>query len=102
MIRQPDFISGDMIEKALEKVKRKKPNPFYTDIRFDSMLDRTCVEILHVGSFDEEPASFERLDRFAEEHGLKRRGVCHREIYLNNANRVEKEKLKTILRYAVE
>lgn len=102
MIRQPDFISGDMVKKALEKVKRKKPNPFYTDIRFGPMLDGTCVEILHIGSFDEEPASFERLNRFAEEHGLKRRGECHREIYLNNANRVEKEKLKTILRYAVE
>lgn len=102
MIRQPDFITGDMVQAALEKVKIKKPNPYFGDIRFGSMQDGTCVDLLHIGSFDEEPASFEKMNQFMKENHLERRGQSHREIYLNNANRVEKSKLKTILRYFVD
>lgn len=102
MIRQPDFVTEAMVWEALKKVMVKKPNPFYEEIRFDTMEDGKMVEILHIGSFDEEPASFQKMDEFAEENGLKRKGSFHREIYLNNANRTEKSKLKTILRYCVE
>lgn len=102
MIRQPDFITEDMVCRAMEAVKKKKPNPLYEEIRFNAMRDGKCVELLHIGAFDDEPASFEKMARFAEENGLKRDGSCHREIYLNHPNRVEKSKLKTILRFSVE
>lgn len=102
MIRQPDFITESMVCRALETVNKKKPNPLYKEIRFDTMQDGKCVEILHIGAFDDEPASFEKMAQFAEKNGLKRDESCHREIYLNNANRVEKSKLKTILRFSVE
>ena len=102
MIRQPDFITEDMVRRAMEAVKKKKPNPLYEEIRFDTMQDGNCIEILHIGAFDDEPASFAKMDQFAAKHGLERREGCHREIYLNNANRVEKSKRKTILRYAVK
>ena len=49
-----------------------------------------------------EPVSFEKMDQFSAAHGLQRSENYHREIYLSNANRVEKSKLKTILRYSVE
>lgn len=101
MIRQPDFITESMVQAALEKVKKKKPNPLYAEIRFDTMQDGPCIEILHTGAFDDEPASFEKMMQFAEKNGLKRTESWHREIYLNNANRVEKSKLKTILRFSV-
>lgn len=102
MIRQPDFITGDMVQAALEKVKIKKPNPYFEEICFGSMSDGACVDILHIGPFDEEPVSFDKMNQFIKENNLKRRGQSHREIYLNNLNRVEKSKLKTILRYLVE
>ncbi len=102
MIRQPDFITEGMVRRAIETVKKKKPNPLYEEIRFDTMQDGKCIEILHIGAFDDEPASFEKMDQFAEKNGLKRNKSCHREIYLNNANRVEKSKLKTILRFSVK
>ena len=102
MIRQPDFITEGMVRRAIETVKKKKPNPLYEEIRFDTMQDGKCIEILHIGAFDDEPASFEKMDQFAEKDGLKRNKSCHREIYLNNANRVEKSKLKTILRFSVK
>lgn len=102
MIRQPDFITKEMFFLALEKVKKKKPSLLLDEIFFDSMCDGTCVEILHVGSFDSEPESFEKMDAFAIENGFKRSKSWHREIYLNNANRAMKSKLKTILRYKIE
>lgn len=101
MIRQPDFITEEMVKAALEKAKKKKPNPLYDEIQFNTMQDGVCVEILHIGSFDEEPASFEKMDQFARENGLQRNRSFHRELYLNNANRVAKDKLQTILRYQV-
>lgn len=102
MIRQPDFITEDLFSSALEQLALKKPNPLYRDIRFESMQDGACIEILHVGAFDDEPASFAKMDAFALENGFKRTGHWHREIYLNNANRTEKSKLKTILRYPIQ
>ena len=56
---------------------------------------------MHKGASVDEPASFEIIDRYCMEHGYKRMGKEHREIYLNNANRTEKASLKTILRYKV-
>jgi len=100
MIRQPDFITEEMVCAALEKVKIKKPNPLYEKIMFDAIQDEKCVGILHVGSYDDEPSSFEKMDRFAEENGLRRISDCHREIYLTN--RTKADKLKTILRYQVK
>ncbi len=102
MIRQPDFICEDMVKAALERVKTKKPSPLSDEVSFGTMQDGKCVQILHIGAFDDEPASFEKMDRFALANGLERTESCHREIYLSNAKRVEKNRLKTILRYAVK
>lgn len=99
MIRQPDFIKVEMVCAALERVKIKKPNQLYEEIIFDTTHDGKCVEILHIGSYDNEPFSFEQMDKFAEENGLQRISDSHREIYLTN--RAKADKLKTILRYRV-
>lgn len=101
MIRQPDFITREMFEHALETVKSKKYNPYLTDVSFEKICDGRCIQILHKGAFDDEPASFEIMDKYCMEHGYRRMGKEHREIYLNNANRTEKANLKTILRYKV-
>lgn len=102
MIRQPDFITEDDFKLAVEKVAKKKPNVFYKDIYFDYMNDGKSVNILHVGSYDEEISSFEKMDLFCKENELTRKYDWHREIYLNNSNRTEESKLKTILRYCVD
>lgn len=102
MIRQPNFITNDIVDKAMEKVKKKKPNPFYEKVSFDTMQDGTCLEILHIGSYDEEPTSFKKMDEFAKQNGFRRCKTWHREIYLNNSTRVSKDKRKTILRYVIE
>lgn len=89
-------------DAALECAKVKKPNPLLEEIRFEIVQGGTCVQILHIGAYDDEPVSFAMLDKFTRALSLIRAESCHREIYLNNANRTEKSKLKTILRYMVK
>jgi Uncharacterized conserved protein len=101
MIRQPDFITEIMVNTALEKVRSKKPTPLLDEVHFETMQDGLSIEILHIGPFDNEPESFAKMDQFAKQNDLKRISDCHREIYLNNAKRVLKSKLHTILRYQV-
>ena len=60
------------------------------------MNDGKCVEILHIGAFDDEPISFEKMEKFMLVNNLERTNNYHREIYLNNANRIEISKIKTI------
>lgn len=101
MIRQPDFITREMFDNALEVVKSKKDDPYLANISFETICDGKCVQVLHKGAFDDEPVSFEIMNDYCLEHGYKRIEKEHREIYLNNANRTEKANLKTILRYKV-
>ena len=101
MIRQPDCITKEMFDSALELVKKKKSNSYLADISFETIYDGKCVQVLHKGAYDDEPASFEAMDNYCLEQGYERIGEKHREIYLSNANRTEKSKLKTILRYKV-
>ncbi len=101
MIRQPDFITIEMFDNALEKVKSKKDNSYLADISFETICDGRCIQVLHKGVFDDEPASFKIMNDYCLEHGYKRMEKEHREIYLNNPNRTEKDNLKTILRYKV-
>lgn len=102
MIKQPYFITKEICELAFEKVKKKKPNELYDEISFDCIESKKAIQILHIGSFDTEIESFEKLDNFASEMNLERSEKLHTEIYLNNKNRTAEDKLKTILRYTVK
>lgn len=102
MIKQPYFITKEIFELAFEKVKKKKPNELYDEISFDCIESKKAIQILHIGSFDTEIESFEKLDNFASEMNLERSENLHTEIYLNNKNRTAEDKLKTILRYTVK
>jgi len=101
MIRQPDFVTEDVVEKAFESVKRKKPHPFLTQAYFCEIEDGLSVQIMHTGDYDDEPRSFTKMQEFMAKNNLVRGTDNHREIYLNDVNKVEREKLKTVLRYSV-
>jgi hypothetical protein len=57
---------------------------------------------MHTGDYDNEPLSFAEMQKFMAENNLVRRTDNHREIYLSDVNKVEREKLKTVLRYRVK
>lgn len=101
MIRQPEFVTEDIVEKAFQIVKKKKPNPLLEEVYFDEIEDGLSVQILHVGSYDNEPESFNKMKDFIESNKLKIKSLVHREIYLSDARRVKEDNLKTILRYTV-
>lgn len=102
MIKQPTLITEEIFYQALEIVKQKKPNDLYEEIAFKEFEEEKAIQILHLGSFDDKPQSFEKMDKLATELQLKRTSNVHLEIYLTNKNRTSEEKQKTILRYSVE
>lgn len=102
MIRQPDFVTTDFAEDAIERTKKKKPHDLLNAIKFEAIEEGPCVQMLHTGSYDSEPDSFKKMEEFANARNLKRISHRHREIYLSDARKVAPEKLRTVLRFQVE
>ncbi len=101
MIRQPDFVTEEVAQRALEATKKKKPHPLLDQAFFCEMADGLSVQMMHVGDYDNEPQSFGLMQQLLAENSLERNADTHREIYLSDARKVERDKLKTILRYTV-
>lgn len=102
MIRQPDFVTEDVVNKAFETVQKKKPHPLLADVTFGTFEDGLSVQMLHLGSYDDEPQSFKIMNDFIANSNLMRSSSIHREIYLSDARKVQSDKLKTVLRYMVK
>lgn len=97
MIRQPDFLTKEHFERFLEQTRKKKTNPFLENIRFENAEDGLSCQMMHLGSFDDEPESFARMEKFCTEQGYIRLSKIHREIYLSDPRKTEPSKLKTVL-----
>lgn len=102
MIRQPDFVTSDFASETIERTKKKKPQDIFNKVKFEIIEEGLCIQMLHTGSYDNEPESFRNMELFADDKKLKRMSHTHREIYLSDARKVSPEKLKTVLRYKVE
>lgn len=101
MIVQPDWITPEMVEAARAKALTKKPSAALEQVRFECFEEGLAVQLLHVGSYDDEaPVLADLHDRYLPEHNLVLRGL-HHEIYLSDPRRVAPEKLRTILRQPV-
>ena len=99
LLRQPDFVSVDIYQQMLELVNHKKHNPLFDQVVFDTVNEGRCIQMLHIGPFENEPESFAKMETFGEEQGYERKSKLHREIYLSDPRRTAQEKLKTVLRY---
>ncbi|MGL6186424.1 MAG: GyrI-like domain-containing protein [Clostridium chrysemydis] len=102
MIRQPDFVDEKIFNSLREKVKEKKKIKLLDEVLFTEIEEGLSVQILHIGSYDEEAKSFKKMKEFIKENNLRLKTLVHREIYLSDARKVSKDKLKTVLRYNVE
>ncbi len=102
MIRQPDFIDLNFFNNMIELTKTKKPHALLDKVKFQKITEGKCIQMLHVGSYDNEPASFQKMEEFTNELNLKRISKAHREIYLSDFRKVPTEKLKTVLRFQVK
>jgi len=101
MIRQPNFVTKDIVDKAFEIARKKKSNPLLDEVLFDTIEDGLSVQMLHIGPYDDEPQTFEKMKQFIEDNHFEIKTLRHREIYLSDARKVESAKLKTVLRYAI-
>ena len=103
-IRLPDFITKSDFDWAVEEATRKKKSDF-SPAYFYTYDEGLCVQCMHIGSYDDEPATVSAMDEFAEENGFaiditeKRR---HHEIYLSDPNKTEISKLKTVVRHPIK
>lgn len=104
MIRQPDFVTEDILEAAKATLAKKKPNIDTSKAKLKTITEGLCVQVMHIGSYDDEPATVAELDGFAIENGYAididdtRR---HHEIYISDPRKVAPEKLKTIIRHPI-
>lgn len=103
MIRLPDFVTEDELRWAVESASEKKKQDFGSAY-FLTLEEGLCVQMMHIGPYDEEPASVARMEEYLAENGFvhdfsdRRR---HHEIYLSDARRTAPEKLKTVLRLPI-
>jgi hypothetical protein len=98
MIRQPDFITENLIKRAKEEVEKKKNPPALSKIRFESFEEGLSAQIMHIGPYGEaEAPAVGKLHEFIEKEGYKIRGK-HHEIYISDMRRTKPEKLKTVIR----
>lgn len=102
MIRQPDFLTNELFERFIAETKKKKPSVYLDKIKYDTIAEGLCCQMLHLGSYDNEPASFEMMRQFCDDSGYERSSRRHREIYLSDPRKTEAGKLKTVLRFNVK
>lgn len=97
MIRQPEFVTPDLVEGTTQAVTRKKALPALSRVRFESFTEGRAAQVMHVGPFSEEGPTIARLHQFIQDAGRTPSGK-HHEIYLSDMRRAEPAKWKTILR----
>lgn len=101
MIRQPDFVDKAYGEAMIEAVKVKKGLDLIGQVAFEILEEGACVQVLHLGAFEEEDRSFDKMEAYCKAQGLKRKHKGHKEVYLSDFRKVDKDQLKTVLRIQV-
>lgn len=102
MIKQPDFVTDNLVAKAKEMTATKAEASLLEAVYFKTIEEGKVVQMLHKGSFDNEPDSFAKITIFCEENNLVRTDYGHKEIYLSDFRKVTPDKYKTILRVTVK
>ena len=103
VIRLPDFITKKDFNWAAETATKKKKLDC-SSAEFITIEEGLCVQIMHFGAFDDEPATVEIMDTYLQENGYKNdlsRDRLHHEIYLSDARKVAPEKWKTVIRHPI-
>ena len=101
MIRQPDFVTPAFALEAIDRTKKKKYHPLLEKVKFEIIEENQCIQMMHIGSYDSEPASFKLMEDFCRQNGYKRESKQHHEIYLSDFRKVSPDKLKTVLRFGI-
>lgn len=105
MIRQPEFVTPEVFTGACREAARKKPELDVSGVRLAAFDEGLCVQCMHVGPYDAEPATVAKMEvymrsaGFVQDFSETRR---HHEIYLNAPLRTDARKLRTVVRHPVK
>jgi hypothetical protein len=103
VIRLPDFVTREDFEWAVAEATKKKKEDF-SKVEFFTYEEGLCVQCMHLGPYDDEPATVEKMHAYMTEQGYALDITAermHHEIYLSDARKVAPEKLKTVIRHPV-
>ncbi|MDR0905638.1 MAG: GyrI-like domain-containing protein [Oscillospiraceae bacterium] len=104
LIRLPDFVATNDFDWAIEDATRKKKMDF-SKVKFLPYDEGLCVQCMHVGSYDDEPATIAAMSDFAHANGYVidiTESRYHHEIYLNDPRKTESLELKTVIRHPIK
>ncbi len=101
--RLPDFVTRDDFDWAVSEATKKKGQDF-SKAEFFTLDEGLCVQCMHIGPYDDEPATLARMDSFIVENGYEKDFSplrLHHEIYLSDPRRSAPEKMKTVIRFPI-
>ncbi len=104
MIRLPDFVTKEDFDWAVRTAEKKKKMDC-SSAEFLTVEEGLCVQIMHQGAFDDEPATVALMDQYLEEQGYENDITdtrMHHEIYLSDARKTEPAKMKTVIRHPIK
>lgn len=104
VLRLPDFVTEKDFAWAVETASKKKKMDC-SIAEFLEVEEGLCVQIMHIGPFDEEPATVAIMDAYLQENGYENdmnEKRLHHEIYLSDARKVAPEKWKTVIRHPIK
>ena len=104
VIRLPDFVTEEDFQWAVDEATKKKKMDF-SKVEFLTIEEGLCVQCMHIGSYDDEPATVSMMHEYMEHQGYELDITderLHHEIYLSDARKVAPEKLKTVIRHPIK
>ena len=103
LIRLPDFVTKQEFDWAMAEATRKKKTDF-SKVEYLTYHEGLCVQCMHIGPYDNEPATIQAMSEFAAKEGYEidiSDSRYHHEIYLSDTRKVSPEKLKTVIRHPI-
>ena len=104
LIRLPEFVTKEVFDWAVREASEKKQRDF-SPVEFFSWEEGLCVQCMHVGPYDDEPATVAAMEEYAKAQGYEAdfgEGRFHHEIYLSDVRRCKPEALKTVIRQPIK
>ena len=104
VIRLPDFVTEDDFRWAVNEATKKKKQDF-SKVEFLTVTEGLCIQCMHIGPYDDEPATVTMMHEFMEQQGYELDITAkrlHHEIYLSDARKVAPERLKTVIRHPIK
>ena len=103
MIRLPDFVTKEEFDWAVNEATEKKQSDF-SKVQFFPYKEGLCVQCMHIGIYDDEPETIQKMNSFIQQNGYVddfSEMRLHHEIYLSDPRRTAPEKLRTVIRHPI-